>query len=112
MLLENLAKNLNLQLRTETGSDVEVEYGYASDLLSDVLAKAKTGAIWVTNHKHINVIGVAVMLNLAGVVMAGGVEPDKETIVKASEENIPIYTTDMQLFEVVGKMWESGIRSN
>ncbi len=110
MNLENLIQKLNLKPRTEVG-DVEVSSGYASDLLSDVLARAKNGALWVTNHKHVNIIGVASMLNLAGVIIAGGIEPDPGTVAKAVEEKTPLFTTDLTLYEVVGRMYELGIKS-
>src|SRR5664279_4775151 len=106
MQLESIAQKLGLKLKTKLGAGVEVSSGYASDLLSDVLAKAKNGAIWVTNHKHTNIIGVAVMLNLAAVVIAGGTRPDPGTIEKATEENVPLYTTDLTLYETVGKAYE------
>lgn len=111
MLLESLAKSLNLKPRTDGRAGVEVTSGYASDLLSDVLARAKNGTLWITNQKHQNVIGVAVMLDLAGVVMAGGIEPDQNSLEKAVEENVPLYTSDMTMFDLVGKLYESGVRS-
>ena len=43
MSLLKIAKELGLTLKNEAASDVEVTSGYASDLLSDVLAKAKKG---------------------------------------------------------------------
>ena len=109
MKLEIVAQKLNLKQINES-AQVEVSSGYASDLLSDVLARAKNGALWVTNHKHTNIIGVAVMLNLAGVIIAGGVEPDAGTVEKAKEEKISLFTTDLTLYEVVGRMYELGIR--
>ncbi len=109
MLLANIAKKLNLKPINEIDTNIEVTSGYASDLLSDVLAKAKNGAIWVTNQKHINVIGVAVMLNLAAVVIAGGIEPEPSTATKAKVENVPLYTTDMSMYELVGKLHELGV---
>ncbi|MHB9036669.1 MAG: DRTGG domain-containing protein [Armatimonadota bacterium] len=111
MLLVSIAQNLKLTPRNEDDAQIEVTSGYASDLLSDVLAKTKNGAIWVTNQKHINIIGVAVMLNLAGVVIAGGIEPDENTIEKAKEENVPLYTTEMSLYETVCKLHDLGIQS-
>ncbi len=112
MMLADIAKKLDLNARNEPKNDVEVSYGYASDLLSDVLAKAKSSTLWVTNQKHQNVIGVAVMLNLAGVIIAGGIEPDDNTLEKAVEENVPLYTTNMSMFDVVGKLYEMGLRSS
>lgn len=110
MKLEIVVQKLNLKQINEL-APVEVSSGYASDLLSDVLARAKNGALWVTNHKHANIIGVAVMLNLAGVVIAGGVEPDPGTVEKAKEEKVSLLTTEMTLYEAVGKMYELGIKS-
>jgi len=112
MLLANIAQTLNLKAWNEAGPDVDVTCGYASDLLSDVLAKARNNAIWVTNQKHVNIIGVCVMLNLAGVVIAGGIDPDENTVVKAKEENIPLYTTDMSVFELAGELHDLGIKNS
>ena len=112
MLLVNIAKSLNLKPRVEAGAEVEVKFGYASDLLSDVLAKTKNGTLWLTNQKHQNIVGVSVMLDLAGVVIVGGVEPEENTLEKAIEENIPIYITDMSLFDLTGKLYELGLRSS
>ena len=111
MLLRTIASQLALRALTEASESTEVTSGYASDLLSDVLAKAKNGTLWVTNQKHQNVVGVAVMLNLAGVVIAGGIEPDENTLEKAAVEGVPLYATDMSMFELVGKLYELGVRS-
>jgi len=110
MSLETIARNLGLKLRTDVTVDTEVTSGCASDLLSDVLAKGKAGTLWVTNQKHQNTIGVAVMLDLAGVVVAGGVEPDENTLRKAAEENVALYTTDEPVFDLVGRLYEMGLR--
>jgi len=111
MSLETIAAKLGLTPRTKAKTDIEVIYGYASDLLSDVLAKAKNGTLWVTNQKHQNIVGVSVMLDLSGVIIAGGIEPDENTLEKAEAENLPLYITDMTMFELIGKLYEIGIRS-
>lgn len=109
MLLREIATALDLKPRVEAGADVEANGGYASDLLSDVLANAKNGMLWVTNQKHQNIIGVAVMLNLSAVIIAGGVAPDDNTLEKAIEEHVPLYITDMTMFETVGRLYGLGI---
>jgi hypothetical protein len=109
---DQIAKKLSLNPRNETDVCGEVTSGYASDLLSDVLANARKGTLWVTNQKHQNVIGVAVMLDLAGVVIAGGIELDENTLEKARDENVPLYTTQESLFDVAGKLYGLGLRSS
>lgn len=111
MTPSQIAAKLNLQPRNEVETEAEVTFGYASDLLSDVLANAKKGTLWVTNQKHQNVVGVCVMLDLAGVVITGGIEPDENTIEKSRDENIPVYTTTGMMFDLVGELYELGLRS-
>jgi hypothetical protein len=83
--------------------------GYVSDLLSDVMAHARTGSIWVTLQGHPNIIAVAKLKELSGIIIVNKRMPEAVTIEKARTENIPIITTDMPAFEVVGKLYEMGI---
>jgi len=101
-----------LDLEVETGVrvlDKEVKGGYASDLLSDVMANGKPDFIWVTLQVHQNIIAVAALKELAGIVLVNGRKPDKETIEKAEKENIFIASSSLQAFELIGRMYEMGI---
>ncbi len=87
----------------------EVTGGYAGDLLSDVIAHSRKGSIWVTIQTHPNIVAVASMKELAGIILAGGREPDAETLKKAEEEEIPILVSPLFTYEVVGKLYQMGI---
>ena len=87
----------------------EVTGGYVSDLLSNVMGQAQTGNIWVTMQGHQNIIAVASLLGLAGIVLAGGVKPDEETIRKAEKESIVLMVTNLSAFEVSGKLYNLGL---
>ena len=112
MELKDLVKELNLKIVADGKLDVDVTGGYTSDLMSDVLAKATAGDIWITNQKHINAVAVASLLGLAGVVMVGGVEPDENALEKAREENVALFTSDLTAFDVVGRLYSLGVRAN
>jgi hypothetical protein len=84
--------------------------GYASDLLSDVLAHADDGALWVTLHIHQNIVAVASHKGLAGIILVQGRQPEKDTIARAEEENIPIMVSELPAFELVGRLYKAGIR--
>ena len=84
--------------------------GYASDLLSDVIGNSREGDLWVTLQVHVNIVAVAVMKDLAGIVLVGGREPDEDTIEKAEAEGVPIAVTALSAFDVVGKLYELGLR--
>jgi len=74
-------------------------------LLSDVLAHAKEDDLWVTLQGHPNIIAVASMKDLSGIVLVNGRTPEDETLRKANEEEIPIMTTEMQTFNLAGKLY-------
>ncbi len=111
MKLSDLVKDFGLTVKASAGSlDREVTGGYASDLLSDVLAHAVDGSIWVTLHIHQNVVAVASHKDLAGVILVQGRQPDADTVAKAEEEKIPLLVTDLSAFELVGRLYKAGIR--
>ncbi|HOB41865.1 MAG: DRTGG domain-containing protein [Bacillota bacterium] len=94
------------------GLDREVSSGYVSDLLSDVMANASDGGIWVTSQVHQNVVAVALLLDLAAVVIAGGLEMNEDAIARAEAEGMPILSTKMSAFETVGRLYELGVRGD
>lgn len=111
MILGEVVEALALELRSgHSKMETEVRGGYASDLLSDVIAGAKEGDLWVTLQLHQNVVAVAFLNNLAGIIISGGREPDLETINKAEEQEVPIMVTPLSTYEVVGRMYQLGIR--
>ena len=110
MKLTEVIEKLNLGVKSAKGHlEREVTGGYASDLLSDVLAHGKEGDLWITLQVHHNIVAVASMKNLAGIVLVNGREPEQETVEKAEAEDIAIMVTEMATFELVGKLYSLGI---
>ena len=111
MTLGEIVETLKLDARTcPSEIDRVVEGGYVSDLLSDVIAGAKEGEIWITLQLHQNIVAVAFLNNLAGIVIVGGREPDPDTLKKAEEQGVPIMVTSMTAYELAGRLYEMGIR--
>jgi hypothetical protein len=113
MKLSEIAEKLGLtKLTPEVGVGTEaVTAGYVSDLLSDVLANAPKGGVLVTVQVHLNVIAVAVHAELAGVIFAAERAPDETVQAKAVEEGIALYSSKASAFELVGRLWEMGVRA-
>ena len=110
MNLKEIVEKLQLSVRTGAGLlDKEVSRGYVSDLMSDVIANANEGALWVTLQIHQNIVAVAVMKSLGGIILVNGREPEEVTKQKAEAEGVPIMVTDMPAFELVGKLFALGI---
>lgn len=70
------------------------------DVLSYAIAHAQKGQIWITHHTHPNIIAVAVLKELAAVIVAGGGKPDPETIRRAEEEGILFYVSSYQAYDL------------
>jgi hypothetical protein len=110
MRLTEVAKNLGLEVRSAGERlDVEVRGGYASDLMSDVIANAQEGHLWVTLQTHVNIVAVASMKELAGIVLVNGREPESQTVEKGEEQNIPILVSGLPAFELIGRLYQLGI---
>ena len=110
MTLAELAKALSLTVQAaEDKLETEVTGGYASDLLSCVMAKAQQGNVWVTLQSHLNIVAVAALLQLAGIIVTEGRVPDAATLAKAGEEGVPILTTPKTTFAIVAQLARAGI---
>ena len=111
MLLADLVEKLDLEVRSARGNlGIEVTGGYASDLLSDVIANSRKGNVWVTLQVHQNVVAVATMKDLAGIILVRGREPEEDTVQKAETENIPVMISRRPTFELVGRLYNLGLR--
>jgi serine kinase of HPr protein (carbohydrate metabolism regulator) len=98
-----------LQLNALSGQknlETDVTGGYASDLLSDVIANSREGNLWITLQIHQNTIAVAKLKDLAGIIIVNNREPDEDTLKKAEEENVPILRSSEMAFEVSGKLYK------
>ena len=83
---------------------------YISDLLSDVLANARPGVLWVTIQTHRNVVSVASMKDIAAVLFTCGRKPEPAIIAEAAEKGITLLSTPLTTYETAGKLWKAGLR--
>ena len=114
MNLLDIITKLDLKPLTSNDSDLSLikpTCGYTSDLLSCVMAGAPKKSIWVTLQAHGNIIAVAALLDLSAVIITEGAQPDESSIEKANEEGVLLLSTTLPTYEVVGKLWEMGLRS-
>jgi len=110
MKLSDIVQKLGPEVRAGAGAlEAEVRGGYASDLLSDVIAHGREGDLWVTLQTHQNTVAVASMKGLAGIVLVNGREPEAETLRKAQAEKIVLLVSALPAFEVVGRLYALGL---
>ena len=110
MDVKKLVDRFNLHVAAgQNKLDRQIESGYCGDLLSDVMANAPDGCIWLTVQTHQNIVPVAVLHGMAAVILTGGQEPDQETIEKANEAGIPILMWPKSAFDFAGQVCSAGL---
>jgi hypothetical protein len=111
MTLADLIQGLDLKVFAAGGElQRPVGGGYASDLLSDVMAHSRKDDLWVTVQTHPNIVAVAVLKELAGIVLVNGREPTADTVERAEKEHLPILVTRLKAFECVGRLYGMGVK--
>ena len=75
--------------------DAEITCGYTCDLLSWVLAHGKQG--------------MAVLMEMACVILVEGVEAEPASLKKAQEEDMPVLATGKTAYEVSVLMGQAGV---
>jgi predicted transcriptional regulator len=111
MTLADLVERLHLKVFASQGSlGRPVTGGLVGDLLSDVMAHGRKDDLWVTIQVHPNIVAVAVLKDLAAILIAGGREPAAETVRKAESENVPLLGSPLGAFTLVGRLTELGVQ--
>ena len=83
---------------------------FVSDMISDVMAGARSGNLWLTVQTHKSIVPAANMVDVSAIVITSGKDVPKETVDLASRYDIAIFLTDAPTFEAVAKLFELGIR--
>lgn len=106
MKLTEVIDALSLEVLTpNVPLDREVVGGYCGDLLSDVLATARAGEIWITIQRHINTVAVAKVTGIAAIIVCKGMRPNDDVLAKAETDGVPLLSTRERAFEVAGRVY-------
>ena len=107
MKLKEIVKKLQLQVLVgQDRLDTEVTGGYTSDLLSDVMANSKGKNLWITLQTHENIVAVAKLKDLAGIIIINNRKPDEGTLQRAKDEKVTLLASGETAFRVTGKMYD------
>ena len=104
MKLSSLAEKTGLKILTSAEMNPEIETGYTSDLLSDVMANAEEGSVLITIQAHKNSVAVASQFDLPAIIICNGRSVPQEVIDTAEGEGIAIALTKDNQFEISYKI--------
>ena len=105
LTVKDLSEKLNLTfLCNETNADSrEIDGCYCGDLLSWVMSRAEEGNIWLTVMGNVNSVGVAVLTDVACIVLTENAPLDDNAKQKADENGVIILTTDKNSYEIASE---------
>jgi len=109
MKLKEIAEKLELERLTPV-FDKDVTGVYISDMVSDVIANAKTGNLLVTVQVHANALAAANLVDICGIILAQGKKPADDVIKMAAKAEISIFSTALTRWQVATKLYEAGLR--
>ncbi len=91
--------------------EVEVPAAYSADLLSDVLALTEEDTLLITGTVSLQVIRVAEILGIIGIIFVRGKKP-QENVIKVAKKrlDIPLIVSRKTMFETSGLLYKEGIK--
>ena len=108
--VKDLAQMEEFTLLNDKGNlEREITSGYISDLLSWVMAHAQNNCAWITIMTHMNIIAVASLIEMACIIVAENEKVAPDTLAKADEEGIAVFSSSLTAYEIAGKLIEKGI---
>ena len=111
MTIRELVPLLEAKILSE-GEDMdrEIQCGYTCDLLSWVMGHGEEGMAWVTVQTHMNVIAVALLSDMACVIMPESIEMEQESLDKANAEGMCVLQSPLSGYEICGRMYTNGVK--
>lgn len=83
----------------ESAKERQISGGYAGDLLSWVMGRAKEGDAWLTVMSNVNTIAVAVLADVACIVLCEGASLEPDARIRAEEQEVPVIGTVLPVYE-------------
>ena len=108
MTTKDLIDNARLTPLT-TFEHREVDGVFVSDMLSDVMAGAKSGNLWITVQTHKNIVPAANLVDVSAIVVTSGKRVPQDTLDLANQHNIGILSTKLSTYELIGKLYALGL---
>ncbi len=102
MTVKELQENLKLNIicNGAIASEKEVTGCYCGDLLSWVMSRATEGDAWLTVMGNVTSIGVAVLADVACIILTENAPADADAIKRAEENEVIILGTEKNSYQI------------
>lgn len=110
MKIKEVAEIINGSLICgESLLDLDVEKGFASDLMSDVLTLDTENVLLITGLANLQAIRTAEMSDISCIIIARNKKVSEDMIKLANESNIALIECESSVFKTSGKLYNAGI---
>jgi predicted transcriptional regulator len=111
MKVKEIADLLNAKvLCGEDKLEIDLEYAFASDLMSDVLTTQTEGMVLLTGLANVQAIRTAEMSDIQCVVIVRNKNVSAEMIDLASENGIVLVECEASMFKASGLLYGNGLK--
>ncbi len=104
MDLKELKDKLDLTLLCGGNLDRQVTGCYCGDLLSWVMSRAQEGDAWLTVMGNINSIGVAVLADVACIILTENAAADDDALKRAEQNDVVIFRTEKNTYQTAAEI--------
>lgn len=91
--------------------DMEVEYGFSSDMMSDVLTLLEDDILLITGLANAQAIRTAVMSDIKNVIIARGKVVTKDIVELAKDSDIAIIISPFSIYKISGLLYNKQLKS-
>lgn len=109
MKVNDIVSKLELEVLTADSLDRNISGAYIGDLLSNVMARAEEDNLWLTIQGHQNIVAVALLADVAAVIVVEGMTVEDAAVARAREKGVNILRSEFSAYELAVKLVKMGI---
>lgn len=104
MDIKELKEKLDLKLVCGDDLERKITGCYCGDLLSWVMSRAREGDVWLTVMGNVNSIGVAVLADVACIVLTENAAFDDDALKRAEQNGVVVLKTPKNTYQTAAEI--------
>jgi predicted transcriptional regulator len=109
MTVRELVNQFDLEVVAGPDLEKEIDGAYFGDLLSNVMARAERGNLWLTVQGHQNVVAVALLVELSAVILVEDFDYEENAVQRACQKGVNLLKTKKKSYDLACSFCESNI---
>lgn len=111
MTIEDISRIIDGRIVTKPSESRDVVYGFASDLMSDVLTLTADNVVLVTGLVSNQTIRTAALADIAVVILVRNKKATRDLVKLAEDADIALLECNSSMFKTAGLLYEAGLKA-